>query len=454
MVPPGATMNEPSQPYAELTRWLVEGGAQIDRVRIADDPNAGRGIVAAVPIAAHAPVLRVPRSHVITTETARGTNVGRLVSSIPDHTPGLILAAWLLAESADSTSIHRGYLASLPRAFPTDPLFFTASEVALLEGSYALPLVQTRGTTYAREHAALRERVPAFRDLPIAAFVWARLCASTRVFSLTIDGQKTEALVPLADMLNHHRPASTRWTWDDEADGFVLLATEPIPAGAPVITSYGVKSNVRLLSSYGFAIPDNDAEEAAIPLAIPRGAPLFDRKVALLGGPGRALCVTARTDAAGTRAALSFARIAMATEPELDRLVRPVSPHTENAPLDARNEAAALGLLSEASALALRRFPTSIDHDDALLQSASLTVNARHAVITRLGEKRVLAFYRDLATTVRPYLDLPRHCLARAVRERAVPAGEPARYLATHAAGVAIRRYEEAASFTRARARA
>jgi hypothetical protein len=38
-------------------------------------------------------------------------------------------------------------------------------------------------------------------------FIWARLVVITRVFGLVINGVKTTALVPLADMMNHLRPA-------------------------------------------------------------------------------------------------------------------------------------------------------------------------------------------------------------------------------------------------------
>ncbi|MFT3770583.1 MAG: SET domain-containing histone-lysine N-methyltransferase [Minicystis sp.] len=445
-------MIEPSDTYAELSRWLAEAGAVLDRVTITDDPRAGRGIVAAAPIAAGEPVLRIPRARVVTAEDARASAAGRALEGAPDHSSALVLAAWLLCEGqARVASQHRAYLASLPASFPTDPLFFSPSELALLEGSVALPLIHARRAALAREHALLRDRVPAFRELSLTAFLWARLCATTRVFGLTIAGRKTEVLVPLADMLNHHRPAPTRWTWDDAASGFVLLATEPIPAGAAVLTSYGVKSNGRLLVSYGFALADNDADEAVVPLSIPRGASCFDLKAELLGGVARECRFPAQHDAPASRAMLSFLRVAVATRAEMDRLGPPALLDPANvAPIGPRNELAALTALAEACEVALRRFPTSAAQDEEQLRDPAITINARHAILTRLGEKRVLAGHRDLAAAVRPWLALPRHSLARAVRERAAGGGEAARYLATYAAGIGARRRGEIAFFTRA----
>jgi hypothetical protein len=443
-------MPPPPPLHAELCRWLVAGGASLDRVAVVADPRAGRGIVAAAPIAAGEAVLRVPRALVITADLVRGTPIGRVVAGIPDHTPALLLAAWLLVQRAAVASPQRAYLASLPEAFPTDALFFSAAEEALLEGSYILPQLRARRAALHREHAALRARVPAFAGLGFGEFFWARFSVTTRVFGLTIDGRPTTALVPFADMLNHHRPAPTRWTWDAEADGFVLLATAPIPAGAPVSTSYGAKSNGRLLVSYGFAVPDNDADEALVALAIPPGAAGFARKSALLGGVARDFEVRGRLDTPSGRAMLSFLRVAVASPGEMERLGPPgrVDPAAV-APLGPRNEAAALGALAAACAVALRRFPTTGAADDVLLGDEALPVNARHAVLVRRGEKRILAAHGDLAARAGPLLRLPRHSLARAVREQAAGDGEVARCLSAYAAGIGARRRAEAAAFTR-----
>ena len=38
---------------------------------------------------------------------------------------------------------------------------------------------------------------------------------SSRIFGITINNKKTDALVPIADMLNHRTPKSTSWAFHE-----------------------------------------------------------------------------------------------------------------------------------------------------------------------------------------------------------------------------------------------
>lgn len=42
------------------------------------------------------------------------------------------------------------------------------------------------------------------------------MIVSSRIFGVIINGNKTDALVPLADMLNHSTPKMTGWSYEDE----------------------------------------------------------------------------------------------------------------------------------------------------------------------------------------------------------------------------------------------
>ncbi len=50
----------------------------------------------------------------------------------------------------------------------------------------------------------------------------------SRNFGISIDGVKTAALVPMADMLNHVRPRETSWQYDDAVRGFTITALSGI----------------------------------------------------------------------------------------------------------------------------------------------------------------------------------------------------------------------------------
>jgi hypothetical protein len=62
------------------------------------------------------------------------------------------------------------------------------------------------------------------------------------------------------------------------------------------------------------------------------------------------------------------------------------------------NEAAARTALADAARAGLARFSTGLEEDLALLATAELSVDARNFITTRLGEKRVLHVWLELAT--------------------------------------------------------
>lgn len=422
-------MEEPT-----LLRWLTGRGARAAPLAIAPDPLAGRAVVAAADIADGSAVLSVPRPLLLTTDVARASAAGRALGDATEHA---LLAAYLLHERRDAGSSLRPYLDALPASFPTCPLFYGDDDLALLRGSYVLDRLADLRGTLAQDHDAIR-RLPASSDLSFAEYAWARTVISSRVFGITVAGTKTEALVPVADMMNHRRPPDVRWTFDDEAGAFVMTATRDLRAGEPVHDSYGKKSNGRFLLSYGFVLDDGDDDEAAIRVAVPPGDPAFARKVAL-GGERRTFPIPARLDDDRARRALSFLRVAHASEGELRWALSGAcfDPQRGMSPINARSEAAVMSALAAACEEALARFDTTIEEDDALLQDGNLGPIGRACVIVRRGEKRVLAGLRDLARAALPVLHLPWQSLVRAVDERAAGEGEVDGYLRSVVASLA-----------------
>ena len=50
----------------------------------------------------------------------------------------------------------------------------------------------------------------------------------SRIFGIAINNNKTDALVPLADMLNHHIPKQTSWFYSDTDEGFVIKSMKSL----------------------------------------------------------------------------------------------------------------------------------------------------------------------------------------------------------------------------------
>lgn len=335
----------------DLLAWVRAAGARCDGLTVGPVPS-GRGLVATRAIAAGAEVASLPRALLVTREHARASSVGRQLrdAGVELSSSHALFAAWLCVEARRATSPHGPYLRSLPTSYAAFALAASAEERALLRGTLTGDRLALLEHDLATDHARAAARVRLLAGVDRATFTWARLAVGSRAFAITVDGVATNALVPLADLINHAPTPVTRWAYDQDAAAFTLTALVDIAAGAELTDSYGAKGNGQLAVQYGFTIPDNpdDAAELA----------------------GRV--VTAADDDELARALWK-------------QLGRDVAPPAQVA-----------AALQAACAAALARLPP--DDDAALLARPELTPRARDFVRARAGERRVLATWQARAT--------------------------------------------------------
>lgn len=179
----------------------------------------------------------------------------------PKHS---FLSVFLLTERLVKDSYWAPYLDTLPTDFESVPLFFSQEQLDWLKGSPFLEQVKEKKADMKKDYNAICKVAPEFSEFPFEQFCWARLCASSRIFGIEIHGKKTDAFVPLADMLNHRRPKQTTWNFVDDKDGFVIESLEDIERGDQIYDSYGKKCNSRFFLNYGFIVDDNDGDEVAL----------------------------------------------------------------------------------------------------------------------------------------------------------------------------------------------
>lgn len=316
-----------------------------------------RGVVATRPLAAGGELAQIPRGAMISVETALAGLAERQLraAAIDDMTELTQLAVWLLVERRDPDSAFRPYLDALPPSFPDFPIHVAPAELALLDGTLTGSMIDYRRAMLESDHARLEIDVPWFRAFSFDDFVWAKLCVASRAFALVIGGQETKVLVPLADMLNHASGVHARRVYDDDGQVLRLSAQRDYQPGEEVCWSYGRRSNTDLLLQYGFCLDHNDADQAVLgsteQFRVSRdpSEPIAQQMLAKL----RAVC----GDEAATRAALA-----------------------------------------DAARAALAEFSTTIAEDEAMLGEPALATPARNFVLARLGEKRVLQAWLELAT--------------------------------------------------------
>jgi histone-lysine N-methyltransferase SETD3 len=338
-----------------LRRWVARQGGRLDaRLAFHVDAEGEAGLRARAPIAVGEILLDLPERLLIAQRAASGTES---------------LAALLVREKHGWPA----YVDALPIDSPNLPLFFSDDELALLEGSFTLKTI--------------REERAEIGGLGLPR--WAVAAAKSRPFGIEISGDRVDAFIPIADVFNHDSMPETAWAFDQERSRFVMCATRPIPAGAPVRDSYGVKCNSRYFLNYGFCLETNRENQAVLQFS--------------LHGPHE-FRVPADLDSVPARDMLSYLRIALLNDGEK---VTCDGPDEQVAPISAENERRVFEALETACTAALARFPDPLETDEALLAGGALSRNARNAILMRRSEKLVL---RSLQRTAQARLDTEERC--------------------------------------------
>merc|ERR1719491_856798 len=277
------TSEEKKEPSASTCGDQGTGGFE-------ENDGEMRGVHAKVHIPPNTVCVAVPRRCLITVEMGQATEMGLAILKsdleldAPKH---IFLMVYLLWDRKvnGKTSFFNPYYEILPRTLRNMPIFWNEKELKYLEGSYLLTQIVDRNEAIEDDYHAICEVAPEFACIAtLEEFKWARMCVCSRNFGLQIDGKRTSALVPHADMLNHYRPRETKWTFDDERQAFTITSLQTIPYGAQVYDSYGQKCNHRFLLNYGFAVEDNREvdgfcpNEVPIELGILPNDPIFDAK--------------------------------------------------------------------------------------------------------------------------------------------------------------------------------
>jgi histone-lysine N-methyltransferase SETD3 len=350
----------------------------------------------------------------------KATDVGRAVLEAElelDAPKHVFLMLFLLIDRRNPDSFFKPYYDVLPRTLANMPIFWEPHELAWLEGSYLLVQIEERKRAIQADFEAIIGVWPALKEIcTLDEFAWARMCVCSRNFGIVVNGTRTSAMVPYADMLNHLRPRETKWTFDNTRGAFTITALQTIQSGAQIFDSYGQKCNHRFLLNYGFAVEFNSEpdgfcpNEVALLVRLAPDDPLAARKQLLWirdGALGSKRVRVCASDNENFRACLSLLRVAAANERELDHILgqNPYGSYRTasdvHVPVSLRNECAALSLLLHTCETMLDVYPCSLEDDMSTLSSnaAPRFSNKRHACIHVKSEKVVLHHYIHLSKT-------------------------------------------------------
>lgn len=407
--------------FSQFLVWLREGGALFPDLYLRKYTENHRGVHMINRVANNRQILYVPKHFLITVEMGKETDIGRKIIEADLDLSAMkhcFLCVFTLVDRLNEDSFYQPYYRILPQSFDNMPIFWTDEELALLEGSYMLKQVADRKKNIMADYEDICRVAPEFTQFTLEEFTWARMMVASRNFGVDIDGIKTDALVPYADMLNHLRPRQTRWTYDQSQDGFTISSLQELKAGDQVFDSYGKKCNSRFLLNYGFAVDDNrDPDghchnQVRLYFDLLANDPALSIKQSLLVSEysGRGIRVSMNYSDKSTREAFSFMRFACAKGNEVMMLPRvdrsfdwddsPIPP------LSKETEMEVLSLLSEFCEEQLSKYPTTIEEDDAMLASGELEMysNERNARVLVRSEKEVCHFWIRAAEVAIPLL--------------------------------------------------
>jgi histone-lysine N-methyltransferase SETD3 len=366
----------------------------------------------------------------MTSEVAKASDIGKkIVSSGVDlRSKHSFLASYLLQEKAKKSSFWDPYIIILPAKYANMPIFFDEELLGWLKGSFCLGKIADRIDSLRREYDNIRRAVPEFAAFSHEQFIWARLVVITRIFGLVIQGNKTDGLVPYADMLNHKRPRETKWTFDDDRYGFLITSLKTIQRGEQIFDSYGRKCNSRFFVNYGFALDENEDNEggdegkkgkgpsdneAVLRVELPVDDAAYQMKLRFLGGRSfqarREFQIPGNYKEKKCKELFSFMRLIHAQDSELMLLSSSDGLKLDDIePISIRNEIAALTNLKKVAEETLAFYPESLEHDRKLLASGELVMfsNKRNCVVQRHGEKEVLVWLVECADKAIPFLQM------------------------------------------------
>jgi len=197
--------------FETMFGWMVEGGANYDKLKVRYYAPDYRGVHAAKDIKKGETILYVPKNEIITLEMAFASPIGaqmfarnfrqRLIS--PKHS---FLATYIMQERRKEVTPFDKYIDILPKAFDNFPIFYTQEERTWLEGSPFQDQISEKIRDIQQDYNTICSEVPDYRQFSLKEYSEIRMMVASRIFGIQVEGVTTDGFVPYADMLNHKRP--------------------------------------------------------------------------------------------------------------------------------------------------------------------------------------------------------------------------------------------------------
>ena len=398
--------------YINFLKELYKNNAFFPKLEIQFFSDNYRGVIAKSPIKKDEIILSIPKECLISLELVLETEYGKKIGEImfneltsPKH---CLLSSFILFEKNNPK--WKFYFDLLPKDFSNFPIFYTDDELQYLKGSPFLNQILDKKSDMKKDYLKLCEYIPLFNQFTFDQFMEARMIISSRIFGISINNNKTDVLVPYADLLNHKRPRQTQWYYDDKINSFVIQATEEILIGKEIFDSYGKKTNGRFLLNYGFAVENNDSAEYVLNIIFNDCYPLYDIKKQYLKNEKKIKIFYLNINLYESQIIelLSFLRFCM-FDGDINDLLKLTHCNDKNyiytydsnifgfgyiPPVNIEIEINVLKKLKILLIQALNQYPTTIEQDKKIYkEDKNISFNYKNCLLLTISEKNVIDYY-------------------------------------------------------------
>ena len=399
--------------YIAFLKELYKNNVFFPKLEIHFFSEDYRGVIAKSPIKKDEIILSVPKECLISLELVLSTEYGKKIGEFmyneltsPKH---CLLCSFILFEKYNPK--WKFYFDLLPKKFTNFPIFYSENELKYLIGSPFLNQIFDKKSDIKKDYLKLCERIPLFNTFSLHQFMEARMIISSRIFGITINNEKTDVLVPYADLLNHKRPRQTQWYYDDKINSFVIQATEDIMIGEEIYDSYGKKTNSRFLLNYGFALENNDSAEYALSVIFNDCYPLYEAKKQILKNSKKLVKIfylNINLYESQIIELLSFLRFCM-FDGNINEFLKISNYNEKNyiygidgiyfgfgyiPPINKETEINVLKKLKVLLVQALNQYPTTLEQDKKIFnEDKNMSFNYKNCLLLIMSEKNVINYY-------------------------------------------------------------
>ena len=436
------TMEKQKVLFSNLMNWLRNNGAEFPFLEIKHYNERFRGIVATKNIYKNKNILKVPHCCIMTTLKAYKSHVGLEIKKSGWEPPSshTWLALMLLEEKLNPTSFWKPFIDILPPNYNDFPQFYSSDELNQLKGSFIVDMIKSRNLNLEKEFNQIVSIIPEFcKKIKLQDYVWARIAIVSRIFNIAYEkDNSTQGIVPMADMLNHSKEPGTRWMFYPDEDAFIITSEKFMFKDKEIFDTYGLKCNSRYLVNYGFTLSDNQENNQAVVFINPANRlQLFQNnetsiddsycEYRFLINEGKETLISqdknfrfqfvilsdkkveppkSMTGLHSIWCLFGMLRLLLSSDVEFENFMKNltktdfVTMLLSVSPFSVQTELLVLKELSNTCEKVLDNFPSTIEMDQAELETATPYSNRWNILNMLIGEKTVLLYYRDLGVYV------------------------------------------------------